>query len=82
MSDQVAIEVIETVVAVEVIEEAGIHVLELIHPGPQGPAGPIGPSGDAAGLPTGGDPGNILMKTTNANYASNWAATLDGGTFN
>ena len=73
MSDQVAI---------EIVEEAGVHVLELIHPGPQGPAGPIGPSGDAAGLPTGGDPGNILMKTTNANYASNWAATLDGGTFN
>ena len=59
-----------------------LDVLELIHPGPQGPAGPIGPSGDAAGLPTGGDPGNILMKTTNANYASNLAATLDGGTFN
>ena len=39
MSDQVAIEVIETVVAVEVIEEAGVHMLELIHPGPQGPAG-------------------------------------------
>lgn len=30
MSDQVAI---------EIVEEAGIHVLELIHPGPQGPAG-------------------------------------------
>ena len=73
MSDQVAI---------EIVEEAGVHVLELIHPGPQGPAGPIGPSGDAAGLPTGGDPGNILMKTTYANYESNWAATLDGGTFN
>ena len=73
MSDQVAI---------EIVEEAGVHVLELIHPGPQGPVGPIGPSGDAAGLPTGGDPGNILMKTTYANYESNWAATLDGGTFN
>jgi hypothetical protein len=50
--------------------------------GPEGPAGPAGPSGDAVGLPTGGDPGNILMKTTYANYESNWAATLDGGTFN
>ena len=82
MSDQVAIELIETVVAVEVVEEAGVEVLELIHPGPQGPAGPIGPSGDAAGLPTGGDPGNILMKSTYANYESSWAPTLDGGTFN
>ena len=82
MSDQVAI---------EIVEEAGIHVLELISTGPQGPpgvqgavgpVGPAGPSGDATGLPAGGDPGSILMKTTNANYASNWAATLDGGTFN
>lgn len=34
------------------------------------------------GLPTGGDPGNVLLKTGTANYAANWAATLDGGTFN
>lgn len=34
------------------------------------------------GLPTGGDPGNILLKQTNANYAADWVATLDGGTFN
>jgi hypothetical protein len=82
MSDQVA---------VEIVEEAGIHVLELIHPGPQGPpgaqgtqgpTGPAGPSGDATGLPAGGDPGNILMKSSYANYESNWAPTLDGGTFN
>jgi hypothetical protein len=45
--------------------------------------GPQGPSGIAGGaLPTGGDPGNILIKTTNANYDTNWTATLDGGTFN
>lgn len=45
--------------------------------------GPQGPSGTAGGsLPTGGDPGNILIKTTNANYDTNWTATLDGGTFN
>jgi hypothetical protein len=45
--------------------------------------GPQGPSGIQAGaLPTGGDPGNILIKTTNANYDTNWTATLDGGTFN
>ena len=46
-----------------------------------GPQGPAGPTGDATGLPAGGDPGNILIKTTNANYAADWVATLDGGTF-
>lgn len=45
--------------------------------------GPQGPSGVAAGgLPTGGDPGNVLLKNTSANYDSIWTATLDGGTFN
>jgi hypothetical protein len=44
-------------------------------------AGPQGPSGDAAGLPTGGDPGNILLKNTNANYDAIWSPVLDGGTF-
>jgi hypothetical protein len=45
--------------------------------------GPQGPSGTAAGgLPTGGEPGNILLKSTYANYESTWAANLDGGTFN
>lgn len=34
------------------------------------------------GLPTGGDPGNVLLKSSAANYAANWVATLDGGTFN
>lgn len=33
-------------------------------------------------LPTGGDPGNILIKDTNANYDASWLPTLDGGTFN
>lgn len=45
--------------------------------------GPQGPSGISAGsLPTGGDPGNILLKQSNANYDTDWVATLDGGTFN
>lgn len=35
-----------------------------------------------AGLPTGGDAGNILIKDTSANYDASWAPTLDGGTFN
>jgi len=36
----------------------------------------------SSGLPTGGDPGNILLKQTNANYDADWVATVDGGTFN
>jgi hypothetical protein len=45
--------------------------------------GPQGPSGiDAGALPTGGDPGNILIKSSYSNYESIWAANLDGGTFN
>ena len=39
-------------------------------------------SSTSSGLPTGGDPGNILLKQTNANYDASWVATLDGGTFN
>lgn len=42
---------------------------------------PVAPSLQG-GLPTGGDPGNILLKQSNANYAADWVATLDGGTFN
>jgi hypothetical protein len=48
-----------------------------------GPQGPQGPSGEVAGgLPTGGNPGNILLKLSNANYDTDWVATLDGGAFN
>lgn len=46
--------------------------------GPQGPPG----SPSEAELPEGGDTGNILIKQSSANYDANWAATLDGGTFN
>ena len=35
-----------------------------------------------SGLPTGGDPGNVLIKQTGANYDADWAATVDGGSFN
>jgi hypothetical protein len=52
-------------------------VVTAITQGPQGATGEV-----AGGLPTGGDPGNILIKDTNANYDTSWTATLDGGTFN
>lgn len=45
--------------------------------GPQGPAGLA-----EGGLPTGGNTGNVLLKSSSANYDAEWAATLDGGTFN
>jgi hypothetical protein len=34
------------------------------------------------GLPEGGNIGNVLLKSTEANYAADWAPSLDGGTFN
>ena len=34
------------------------------------------------GLPEGGNVGNVLLKSTPANYDAEWAATIDGGTFN
>ena len=40
MSNQVAIEVIEGAsVTVEVVQDGGVQVVEMIHPGPQGPIG-------------------------------------------
>jgi hypothetical protein len=41
-----------------------------------------GPQGTAVGIPTGGDPGNILIKDSYANYGSSWSDVVDGGTFN
>lgn len=57
-----------------VVTETATNVIEVQVPGPQGAAG--------QGLPTGGDPGNILLKSTNANYDATWSAVVDGGTFN
>jgi hypothetical protein len=52
-------------------------VVTAISEGPQGPS-----SVSAGALPTGGDAGNILLKSTSANYDAIWLATVDGGTFN
>lgn len=72
MSEQVAIELVEAAtVAVEVVEDGGVEVVEIIHPGPQGPGGeadlpqPLGP----ADTPT----------FAGVNLSS---FVLDGGTFN
>lgn len=60
-------------VLIEIVEEGGVHVVEIIHPGPPGPPG--------TGLPNGGNPGDILMKSDYANGDADWQPTLDGGTF-
>ena len=41
---------------------------------------PFDPVASSA-LPTGGSPGDILMKNSYTNGIADWAATLDGGTF-
>ena len=52
-------------------------VVTALTEGPQG-----APGLTSGGLPTGGDPGNILLKSSYANFESTWTANLDGGTFN
>ena len=60
-----------------VVQDTTTNVVSVITAGPQGPSGEVG-----GGLPVGGNPGNILIKDTNANYDASWTAILDGGTFN
>lgn len=43
----------------------------------EGPQGAVGP-----GVSNGGNPGEILMKSSYSNYDTSWTATVDGGTFN
>ncbi len=62
---------------IEVSANSAPLTIEVITEGPQGPAGEV-----AGGLPTGGDPGNILIKDSYANYDTSWSAVVDGGTFN
>jgi hypothetical protein len=72
MSEQVVIDIVEpSTVSVDVVEEGGVEVVEIIHPGPPGPPGetdlpqPLGP----ADTPT----------FAGLNLSS---FVLDGGTFN
>jgi len=73
-------QVLVTEVAEQVIEIRTATTpltVEVATQGPQGPAGSV-----AGGLPSGGDPGNVLLKSSYDNYQAEWAATVDGGTFN
>jgi hypothetical protein len=47
--------------------------------GPTGPAGPAGPAGP--GVPTGGTTGQVLTKTTTADYATNWQTPVSQAAF-
>lgn len=46
-------------------------------PGPTGPTGPAGPSGP--GLPAGGTTGQVLVKSSDTDYATTWATNSGGG---
>jgi len=55
-------------------------------PGPEGPAGPTGPTGpagadgaDGMGVPAGGTDGQVLTKTSSADYATDWETPTSGG---
>jgi hypothetical protein len=60
--------------AIEVQVPSQPALVEVTTAGPQGAPG--------FGIPPGGAPGNVLIKSTNADYVAGWAATVDGGTFN
>lgn len=47
--------------------------------GATGATGAAGPSGVAVGLPTGGTTGQLLAKTSNADYATGWTNATSGG---
>lgn len=69
-------QVLVTEVAEQVIEitsPTAPLTVEVQTAGPQGAAG--------VGVPTGGQPGNVLLKSSYANYESEWSAVVDGGTF-
>lgn len=59
-----------------VVVETERDVVEVAHAGAQGAVGPAG-----VGVPTGGQPGNVLLKSSYNNYESEWSAVVDGGTF-
>ena len=76
------VEVNETTNTVTV-QQGAVQTVEVVAQGPQGVAGPQGQQGTTgAGIPTLGDPGNIIIKSSYTNYDIEWASTLDGGTFN
>jgi len=73
----------DTVATVEITDAGSVVVVEMVrdvvevaHVGSQGAVGAPG-----AGVPTGGQVGSVLLKSGTANYATEWSAVVDGGTF-
>lgn len=58
---------------IEVVSPTAPLTVEVQTAGPQG--------ADGVGIPSGGQPGNVLLKSGYANYESEWSAVVDGGTF-
>tara|TARA_E500000305_G_C3894568_1_gene175779 strand:- start:11 stop:280 length:270 start_codon:yes stop_codon:yes gene_type:complete len=64
------------------VQQGSTSTVEVVTAGPQGERGLQGIDGVSVGIPTLGDPGNIIIKSSYTNYDTEWSATLDGGTFN
>lgn len=65
------------------VTEGTNSVISAVTQGPQGARGLDGATGPVgAGMPTLGDPGNIIIKSSYTNYDIDWVSSLDGGTFN
>ena len=66
-----------------VIQEVNTQV-KIAGFGPQGATGPTGAQGESGvGIPVGGTQGQVLVKSSNTNYATTWANTVSsviGGT--
>lgn len=66
-------------VAEQTIEVQVPGTLMTVEVSTEGPAGAQGVAGQ--GIPTGGDPGNVLLKASYSNYEAEWSAVVDGGVF-
>ena len=65
------------------VTEGSTNTATITTTGPQGIQGQTGATGaTGAGIPTLGDPGNIIIKSSYTNYDIDWVSSLDGGTFN
>lgn len=65
--------------SIALVDNTQIVTLEVVTAGPQGPSG-TGSGG--TGLPSGGNPGNVLLKKSYSDQDAEWSPVLDGGTFN
>lgn len=69
----------QVVTSVELEVPCTQPLVEVITAGPAGPAGPMGDGTN--GLPPGGDPGTVLMKSSYGAHDAAWVPVVDGGVF-